>query len=280
MPRSRSRLFLRSLTLNVLLCASASVLATSAAGAFPEAPNHAQRGQFDAVAHEGLGGLILPGSEPPVVRAHAAACLDCRWRFTEPCAFEPDQRSTRCRIGPAECREDRLLRLWHAQGGNPWRELGLICVPVSGPLYVADVWSGMSSSLTSALPALTPRCYPQHGAVSDRPVRCVSGQAAMTRSESVTLRGVRVTVTLTPEWTWEWGEEIEAEGSRPIGQGPALALRFASPGTKIVTIQTRWRPSLIVDGLQAHPVTGFLRQRSSVRLEMGRLGAEVRSRSA
>lgn len=232
-------------------------------------------GDDERDAYVGTGGLILPPSMDSDTRREVASCPGCRWRLSTPCEV-PDagiafdgQRT--CLSVVRGCPGGRLLRSWFRGDGQPWRELGLICVPPGGPVTVAQVGRAVRGSFERGIPVLRPRFQPTHGVLTQVPVVLDSGQPAGVRTWRLGLLGRDVTLSATPRWSWQFGDGSGQDTSDPGGRYPHLGVAhvYRRAGEYRVSCTTTWSGAFVVDGLGPFPVTEPVRQTEVRRIDVG-----------
>jgi hypothetical protein len=151
------------------------------------------RGDDDRDAYVGTGGLILPASVDPDTRRVVASCAGCRWRLATPCEIPAsgtafDGQPT-CLSVVRGCPGGHLLRSWFQGDGQPWRDLGLVCIPPGGPVTVADVGRELRGGFERGIPVLRPGFQPTQGILTQIPVVLDSGQPAGPRTWRLDLLG-------------------------------------------------------------------------------------------
>ena len=197
----------------------------------------------EADAYVGHGGLVLPpGSADDGERRRVAACEDCRWRLTDPCA--PDGGA--CLSVTHGCPRGRLLRAWVSiDGGATWQPVGLPCIGPAGPVTVETAGSRLAEDVAQAVAPATIRLRPPRGVlprlpVLFRPSQPVPGPIALT------VLGRRAIVETRPTWDWAFGDGTTGSGA---ADGGGAAHAYAGSGTYEVRLGTTWHASYTVDGL-------------------------------
>jgi hypothetical protein len=232
-------------------------------------------GDDERDAYVGTGGLILPGTVDQETRSQVASCPGCQWRLSTPCevpgigtAF--DGQPT-CLSVVRGCPGGRLLRSWFRGGGQPWREIGLVCVPPGGPVTVADVGRAAQGGFEQGIPALHPGFQPSQGILTQVPVVFASGQPAGARSWALDLLGREVTLSATPVWSWQFGDGATQVTVDPGGHYPHLAVAhvYRRAGDFRVACTATWSGTFVVDGLGPFPVAEPVRQTQVRRIAVG-----------
>lgn len=223
----------------------------------------------------GSGGLVLPGSVDQQTRVRVAECADCRWRMTDPC--QDDAGSTGCRSVTRGCPNAfQLLRAWISRdGGRSWEDLGVVCIPPSGPVTVDGVQSEIREDFERSLPAGGITYQPPTGVLPYLPVVFHSGQPASIPPSEHVVAGVTVILAPVPRWTWEFGDGAQLTTRSPGSRYPDLTVAHAyrRGGPHQVRLTTTWTASVTIDGLGPFEVTGPVIQESSARVRVGQARA-------
>lgn len=223
----------------------------------------------------GVGGLVLPPSVDSGVRRDAADCPGCRWRFATPCLLPqgtPFPGSAPCASVTRGCpRGDEFLRLWRQRPGEPWHEVGLLCLAPGGPVTIAALADGARARLARELPALQPAAQPAVGVLAGIPVAFRSGQAQGPLSWTWDLAGEMVTTSARPTWRWQFGDGARARSQVPGGRYPDLSVAhiYRRPGTVTVRVDATWRATITVGGLGSFEVPDPVTQEAAFRLVIG-----------
>lgn len=258
-----------------IICMTVSCLSILVTASSSEARSRAQDAQ-----QTGIGGLVLPDSEPPAARVDAAQCAGCRWRVTTPCTADPRAPVASCRVLQSGCGADVLRQLWWAESGRRWRQQGLVCLSPAGPMTLKRMRDRLATEAGRALPMPRPSCSPALGAVPDLPLRCSSGQPPRTHTVQITENQASITADLTPEWRWELSH---ARGARSGPEGRAahvVALVPTETGRWTVTVRTVWRARVSISGVTL-PTAGFqVEQRASTSVGVARARTILRPSTA
>lgn len=233
------------------------------------------RGDDERDVYVGTGGLILPGTVNRGTRREVASCPGCRWRLRTPCetpgagtAF--DGQAT-CLSVVRGCPGGHLLRAWFQGAGQPWRDLGLVCVPPAGPVTVAEVGRSLRGSVEKGIPSLLPGFQPSRGILPQVPVVFDSGQAAGARTWGLDVLGRDVMLSATPAWSWQFGDGAGQDTSDPGGRYPHMGVVhvYRRAGDYRVACTTTWSATFVVDGLGPFAVADPLRQTQVRWIEVG-----------
>ena len=126
-------------------------------------PAHAAdvQGDDEADRYVGTGGLILPPSVGVDIRTEVAGCSGCEWRLSSPCviadAGNPFSATPVCLSVVRGCPAmAELLRAWFRPVDGPWRQIGLVCIGVDGPVTVLDVGMRVRDRLVATVPPQRP----------------------------------------------------------------------------------------------------------------------------
>lgn len=224
----------------------------------------------------GTGALLLPTGAGGPDRHAAAACGDCRWRFTTPCAAadvgRPFDGQVPCRSVSRGCvAGDRLLRPWLQIRGGPWRPLGVVCIGPAGPVTVVSMAVRVREALRTRLPGLAPRHQPERGVVTQLPVLFDSGQAPGLVSWEPTLAGRRVSVRARAAWTWSFGDGASVRTTSPGGAYPRSAVEhtYRRAAGLTIGVQARWEAQFSVEGLGPFPVADPILQSAVLPIAVG-----------
>lgn len=230
-------------------------------------------GDDETDRYVGSGGLILPGSIEQATRVRVASCEGCRWRMTDPCSVDGgacDSVTRGCAAGR------QLLRAWISRdAGRTWEELGLVCIPPSGPVTVGDVGKEVRDEFEQALPSSSLRYQPGRGVLPYLPVVFHSGQPAGIAPIEVEVAGYRVVVTPVPRWTWDFGDGATKTTLIPGSTYPDLTVSHAyrSGGQRRVQVTTTWTATVTVDGMGPFEVNGPITQQASAVVRVGQARA-------
>lgn len=240
-------------------------------------PSHAVDvvGDDEADRYAGTGGLILPGSIDHQTRVRVASCPDCRWRMTDPCSIEGDACTSVTR-GCAAGRQ--LLRAWISRdAGATWEEIGLVCVPPSGPVTVGSVARHIREDFEQALPTSSLRYQPARGVLPYLPVVFHSGQPARIDPIEVEVAGYRVLLTPEPSWTWDFGDGTVVTSRLPGSEYPDFSVSHAyrSGGQRRVQVTTTWTATVMIDGMGPFQVQGPITQQSTAVIRVGQARAVI-----
>ena len=249
--------------------------ATAATVVAAEPPGPSVAGDDDGDQYLGTGGLILPASVGHDTRGEVAACPGCAWRLSTPCLApglgNPFDGQSTCLSVVRGCRGGHLLRAWFQPAGGRWRDLGLVCIPESGPVTVAEVERAVQDGFVRGVPPLEPKSQPTVGILAQIPVVFDSGQPGGVREWEVNLLGRTVSLTARPGWDWTFGDGADLQTSDPGGRYPhaGVAHAYRREGDYLVTCTTTWTGTFLVDGLGPFPVVEPIRQRERVWVRVG-----------
>ena len=223
----------------------------------------------------GTGGLVLPGSVGQRVRHEVASCLGCAWRLTSPCAEPVDgvafDGQPACLTVVRGCPSGHLLRSWFRPEGGAWRDLGLVCLPASGPVTIRELGAAAGEAVARGVPELSAGAQPAGGVVAQLPVHFRSGQPAGPQAWTVDLLGHGVAITARPVWTWEFGDGARAVTADPGGRYPdgGVSHAYRRPGVMPVSCRVQWSAVFEVDGLGPFPVPEQVQQEDVVLVRVG-----------
>jgi hypothetical protein len=230
-------------------------------------------GDDEADRYTGSGGLVLPGSIDRETRVRVAACPDCRWRMTDPCSVDGEA----CRSVTRGCAAGRaLLRAWISRdSGRTWEEIGLVCVPPSGPATVGSISREAFDEFERGLPASTLRYQPSRGVLPYLPVVFHSGQPAGVPPIEVEVSGYRVVVSPVPHWHWDFGDGTVRSTMVPGSTYPDLTVSHAYRvgGAHRVQVTTTWTATVMIDGMGPFEVRGPITQQASAMVRVGQARA-------
>lgn len=219
--------------------------------------------------YAGSGGLLLPAGVDPGTRHEASSCPDCRWRLSDPCAGDggPCLAITR---GCAQLASLLRIRL-SSDAGAHWSDRGLVCIPPSGPVTVADVGSRLMAEFSRLVPALAPRTEPAVGLLPRIPVNFISGQPAGLGPSRHSILGQEVVLHPSVSWSWEFGDGGVWAGDDPGSAYPAGGVRHAyrRGGAVTVQVRSRWSGTFEVAGLGPFRVSGAIDQTAPLDLVIG-----------
>lgn len=233
-------------------------------------------GDDEADRYIGTGGLILPPSVGVDLRTEVARCAGCGWRLSSPCqlvdAGNPFSGTPVCLSVVRGCPAmAELLRAWFRPVDGPWREIGLVCIGIDGPVTVLDVGRRVHDRIVATLPPQRPSRQPARGAVSQLPVVFDSGQSSEGLSGALMLAGQAVTIAAQPAWRWDFGDGAVLATSDPGGAFPddSVTHPYRAAGTYRVRLTTTWAATFDVDGLGPFPVPGDVSQAVTVAVPVG-----------
>ncbi|MFM8894735.1 MAG: PKD domain-containing protein [Actinomycetales bacterium] len=240
-------------------------------------PSHAVDvvGDDETDRYTGSGGLVLPGSVAQETRVKVASCPDCRWKMTDPCSVDGEACTSVTR-GCAAGRQ--LLRAWISRdSGRTWEEIGLVCVPPSGPVTVGSLVREIRDDFEQALPPSSLRYQPTRGVLPYLPVIFHSGQPANLEPFEVEVAGYRVVVRPEPRWTWDFGDGTVTTSSVPGSTYPDFTVSHAyqSGGRMQVQVTTTWRATVMVDGMGPFEVSGPINQEATAVVRVGQARAVI-----
>jgi hypothetical protein len=224
-------------------------------------------GDDDRDAFVGTGGLLLPASVDETTRREVAECPDCRWRLTSPCvdtelgnAFD-GQAS--CRQSPGDCPVGRLKRSWFDDGGDRWRNLGLVCVR-DRVQTVETMGRELWSVLDETLPTPQVGTLPAAGIVAQMPTYLTCGSSRGRMEVARRLGGHRVLLSARATWHWDFGDGASVTTSVPgtLVRGGPVRHVFRQAGQREVTCHVVWRGQFEVDGVGPFPVVEAVQQQA------------------
>lgn len=232
-------------------------------------------GDDEADRYTGSGGLILPASVEESTRVRVAECADCRWRMTDPCSIDGEACDSVTRGCPAG---RQFLRAWISRdAGQTWEEIGLVCVPASGPVTVGSISREIRDEFEQALPPSSLRTQPARGVLPYLPVVFHSGQPGQIDPIEVEVAGYRVVVTPTPRWSWDFGDGTAITTTIPGSTYPDLTVShpYRSGGQHHVRVTTTWTATVMVDGMGPFEVRGPITQQASALVRVGQARAVI-----
>lgn len=226
----------------------------------------------------GTGGLVLPGTVDTGTRRRVATCTDCRWRMATPCADAADPgveaaclSVTRGCTGGAQ-----LLRTWFSEdGGVTWRDLGLFCIPPSGPVRVADVERVMQDGFEELLPSGSITAQPPAGVLPYLPVIFDSGQPATLPPSRHRVGGLDVVLVPRATWHWDFGDGAALVTDRPGSRYPdtAVSHTYRAAGLHLVRLTTVWEASFVIEDLGPFTVRETVVQHAQAPIRVGQARA-------
>jgi len=223
----------------------------------------------------GTGGLILPGSVPEGTRRTVAACADCAWRLTTPCAEPtlgtPFSGQEACVSVTRGCPHGELVRAWFRGPGSGWGAIGLVCLGPGGPLTVRDVAQRVRDRVEQSVPALRPSAQPSTGVLAQLPVVFASGQPGGAQRWTMPLAGAQVELTASPRWAWSFGDGARLATDDPGHPHPVAGVSHAyrAPGTRAVDVTAQWSATFTVAGMGPFPVDEPVRQTATLEVVVG-----------
>lgn len=228
--------------------------------------------------YAGIGGLVVPrGSVDDDTRRHVAECPECRWRLRPACGSDggPCLSVTRgCPIG-------RLLRtLTSRDAGRTWRDLGVACYPVEGPVTVSQTSELTREQVEEAVPGSSITRQPHRGVVPHLPVAFQSGQPARLPPIRMTVVGREIEVTPVATWRWRFGDGTERTTSVPGGPYPDLSVAhtYRRAGRYQVVLETTWTATYRIDDLGPFPLDPIHQRAEAVVVVAPALASLVPSR--
>ncbi len=242
----------------------------------PTRPTADVHGEDEKDRYVGTGGLLLPGSIGRDTRGEVAGCEGCQWRLTTPCV---ESSAGVAFPGQAVCQSvvrgcpqgGEQLRTWFRPPGEPWREIGLICLADGGPITIRQVRKHATDRFIADLPRVRLATDPPRGVLAQIPVVFASGQHAGPLERQYTLFGQSVTVTAHPRWRWDFGDGSALATVDPGGSYPdtAVAHAYRRAGPQPVRLTTTWSASFEVGDLGPFPVVEPIEQHGAIDLMVG-----------
>lgn len=226
----------------------------------------------------GSGGILLPASTPMQTRIEASRCADCQWRITAPCVNSPDEGAqAACRAMLTGCSAGEVrLRVWLASGGDGrWRDVGLVCVGVDGPITVDDVERRVREAFERLLPPLRPQSQPSQGVLPHLPVLFHSGQPGAWPESRHEILGHQVILRPRVTWTWGFGDGGTLTTPSPGSRYPDTAVShvYRGGGAMRVHAIAHWTASFDLDDLGVFPVREPVVQRAELTVDVGQARA-------
>ncbi len=229
----------------------------------------------EQVRYEGSGGLVLPDTVDSSTRNEVIGCRGCAWKLTVACVPGPENY---CDAGIRACPGliDHM-RVWFKPVYGDWQEVDRICLTNYEVTTVADLERAMSESFARYVPEQAVLCWPNHGAITNLPLICESGQSSKVVMWQIPIAGFDVAISTTPSWTWDFdGSPFfsrKAGGSYP---NLDISHTFPTPGRKVISLTTRWNGAFRIDSLDSVPIEGELIQGSSIHVTIGQAKARLR----
>ncbi|MFM8352428.1 MAG: PKD domain-containing protein [Actinomycetales bacterium] len=229
-------------------------------------------GDDDRDRYVGTGGLVLPGSVDDDTRVRVAGCRDCRWRLDDPCAEEGSACTSVVRGCP---RGQRLLRAWISEDrGLTWVDLGVVCIPPTGVVTVAQIDEAIQESFEAELPPTSIRFQPATGILPYLPVVFQSGQPKQLAPIVSTIADRVVVLSPVAEWSWQFGDGTRLTSDKPGAPYPDFSIShtYGRDGRFPVALTTTWRATFTIDDLGPFTVSHVVTQqeRTSVSVGQGR----------
>ena len=219
--------------------------------------------------YTGTGGLVLPAGSDVGNRREAAECAGCRWALSDPCSADggPCLAVTR---GCAQMAYLLRLRL-STDGGATWSDRGLVCIPPSGPVTVADIRTEVRRQFERLVPALEPRIQPARGVVTQIPVNFISGHPAGLAPSSHQILGRSVVLRPSVSWSWDFGDGAVVRSDQPGSAYPTGTIRhpYRRAGVLVAVVRAHWSGTFETDGLGPFPVGGGIWQSAVVQVPVG-----------
>ena len=251
----------RAARLTVSLLAACATLAATPASAAGCDPN---------VSFESCGGVTSDGGSYngviaiPGLRGDGGGgsggggggCVDCEWTFVPAClpnGPEPGADAM-CPAAATAC-ENRgggiLMRVYVRQGGGAWQSRGTVCIGGGNPnvVTVDDVRADAGAAYRERMrpPAATISTQPRTTQVVNIPTY-FTATGAQTMTSTFGPPEVRMTITATPAYVWDFGDGTTLETVSPGGPYPDGDVRhtYTSAARRTVTLTTRWRAEFTV----------------------------------
>lgn len=219
-------------------------------------------GDPDNAAYVGDGGLLLPGDSftgTAQDRTDAAVCQGCRWALVPVCK-EGGQGGGWCGPAAFACPPgERRLEVYLRRPGEPdFSSVGLVCVPMAGPVTVADMATRLSDVVVERVPDLRPSYQPSGGTLVHLPTLFTSGQPHRLDTRHFELVGFSIVLDARARWAWRFGDGDELVTDQPGGAYPdrSVAHVYQRPGRYPVAVTSVWDGWFTVDGMGPFQVGG------------------------
>ena len=220
-------------------------------------------GDDERDVYVGTGGLILPDSVGTATQVRVATCPDCHWRLAEPCATSPDGRVICLSVVRGCPQGRRLLIAWFSEdGGATWENLGVVCIPPTGPTTVASVGQDVVDEFTAALPGVSLTHQPAVGIVTQAPVLFDSGQPHRLPPVITEVAGRTVVLEPVAHWLWEFGDGAALETDLAGSRYPDMSVShtYRRSGRHRVGLTTTWTATFTIDDLGPFTVSQTITQ--------------------
>ena len=182
-------------------------------------------------------------------------CLDCEWTFVPACLPNgPDPGAdAMCATAATACADKGggiLMRVYMRQGDGPWQTRGTVCTGGSRQVVtVADVREDAGRVFRERMrpPAATITTQPRTTQVVNIPTY-FTANGARPMTSTFGPPEVRMTITATPAYVWDFGdgatlETVSAGGPYPDGD---VRHTYTSAARRTVTLATRWSAEFTV----------------------------------
>lgn len=230
----------------------------------------------------GTGGLILPGTADEKTRQEVARCAGCSWRVTSPCVESAlgnsfDQQPA-CGSVTRGCQVGSLRRTWFRPTSGSWHDLGLFCM-LERPLTTELLGARVSERLTERVPEAGIVSLPSSGVVTGLPTIFASTIVAEPFTIDWRILGEQVRVTATPSYLWTFpdGTQVRTDDPGELSVAGAIRYVFSRSGAFPVTCLVEWSGSYALPGLGSFPISGVVRDTSTIAVLVGEGRALLRS---
>lgn len=184
------------------------------------------------------------------------ACVGCEWSVVPACPINgPDNGADAMCMGASMACESRgedgiLMRIYVRENGGPWRSMGNACIGGGNDVVtVADVTAQAGQAYREQMRPGAARIgtSPAGRQVVNLPTYfSAGGTEPMTGTFGPA--GVRMTITATPTYVWDFGDGATLETRSAGGPYPGGDVRhtYRTPATRTVTLTTRWSAEFTV----------------------------------
>lgn len=206
-------------------------------------------GDDDRDAFIGSGSLLLPSQMYSQGRDEASDCPGCSWRAVVQCEMNS---AGSCR-GPARLcgPEGSWLRIYLTRPDGVEIDLGAACFGDSGPLRRDTAEAQIREIVRETIPPLGIATDPPAGVLPHLPVAFRTGQASGSATSLHSVIGQPLTLTVTPQWTWDFGDGVRETTRSSGGRWPDLSVghKYNRSGDHLVRVASRWEATYVIDGL-------------------------------
>ena len=229
----------------------------------PGAARAGDCGQYLFCGAEGKGDgsyhgvVVIPGLQGGSGKATGGgSCEGCEWSLVPACWTNgPENPDALCGAAVLSCpaRGQQGILMWVFRRRPPagWEHVGNVCVGPNDPvLTVADLQADARRYVGElGTTAATVGVAPSHYTPVVNTATYFTATGGGTRTGTFGPQGVRLTITATPTYVWDFGDgSAPYETSSPGGPYPSgdVTHTYTTPGARTVTLTTRWTATFTV----------------------------------